>query len=88
VVVGDIVKLSSDEVIPADILLLNSSDSHDICFIETANLDGETNLKQREVVKGLFKVRAVDLYFVLLFSFSFSFLLLLIYFFIIIKMSS
>lgn len=55
VVVGDIVKLASDEVIPADILLLNSSDQHDICFIETANLDGETNLKQREVVKGLFK---------------------------------
>lgn len=55
-VVGDIVKLSMDEVIPADILLLNSSDPHDICFIETANLDGETNLKQREVVKGLFKV--------------------------------
>ncbi|XP_067039741.1 phospholipid-transporting ATPase VD-like [Acropora muricata] len=53
VVVGDFVKLTSDEVIPADLLLLNSSDENSICHIETANLDGESNLKQREVVKGV-----------------------------------
>lgn len=53
VVVGDFVKLRSDESIPADILLLNTSDMNSVCHIETANLDGETNLKQREVVKGL-----------------------------------
>lgn len=51
--VGDFVKLKSDESIPADILLLNTSDTNSVCHIETANLDGETNLKQREVVKGL-----------------------------------
>ena len=56
VVVGDFIKLSSDEVIPADLLLLNTSDDNSICHIETANLDGETNLKQREVVKGLYRV--------------------------------
>lgn len=56
VVVGDFIKLSSDEVIPADLLLLNTSDTNSICHIETANLDGETNLKQREVVKGLYRV--------------------------------
>lgn len=60
-VVGDIVRLSINDVIPADILLLNSSDPHDICFIETANLDGETNLKQREIVKGLHEVYIVCL---------------------------
>ncbi|XP_064637910.1 phospholipid-transporting ATPase VD-like [Lineus longissimus] len=49
---GDIVHLSCDEVIPADILLLHSSDENGLCFIETSNLDGESNLKQRQVVRG------------------------------------
>ncbi|OCT88355.1 hypothetical protein XELAEV_180169875mg, partial [Xenopus laevis] len=52
VCVGDFVKLLCNEFIPADILLLYCSDQNGICHIETANLDGETNLKQRQVVKG------------------------------------
>ncbi|KAG1649509.1 putative phospholipid-transporting ATPase VD [Nymphon striatum] len=52
VLVGDIVRLSCNEVIPADILLLRSSDEKGICFLETSNLDGESNLKQRQVVRG------------------------------------
>ncbi|VDL57285.1 unnamed protein product [Hymenolepis diminuta] len=47
---GDFVKLSTNEVIPADILLLKSSEISSMCHIETANLDGESNLKQRECV--------------------------------------
>ncbi|XP_015200756.1 phospholipid-transporting ATPase VD isoform X1 [Lepisosteus oculatus] len=50
--VGDFVRLSCNEIIPADMVLLYSSDPDGICHIETANLDGETNLKQRQVVKG------------------------------------
>ncbi|KAM9531195.1 phospholipid-transporting ATPase VB [Guaruba guarouba] len=50
--VGDFVQLRCNETIPADILLLYSSDQNGICHLETANLDGETNLKQRQVVMG------------------------------------
>ncbi|XP_033891147.2 phospholipid-transporting ATPase VD-like isoform X1 [Acipenser ruthenus] len=50
--VGDFIRLSCNEIIPADMVLIYSSDPDGICHIETANLDGETNLKQRQVVKG------------------------------------
>eukprot|EP00054_Salpingoeca_dolichothecata_P027919 m.208040 g.208040 ORF g.208040 m.208040 type:complete len:1154 (-) comp26079_c0_seq4:30-3491(-) len=45
--VGDIIKLNGDDIIPADILLLHTSSQDGICYLETANLDGETNLKRR-----------------------------------------
>lgn len=51
--VGDLVRLYCNGVIPADILLLHSSDENGNCFIETSNIDGETNLKQRTVCKGV-----------------------------------
>jgi len=51
--VGDIVHLSCNDIIPADLLLLKSSDSQGICHVETMNLDGETNLKQRHSVTGI-----------------------------------
>nr|XP_028573239.1 probable phospholipid-transporting ATPase VB isoform X2 [Podarcis muralis] len=52
--VGDFVQLQCNETVPADILLLHTSDQKGICHLETSNLDGETNLKQRQVVKGFF----------------------------------
>lgn len=50
--VGDLVHLSNNEMVPADLLLLRSSDPHGFAYLDTCNLDGETNLKQRQVVKG------------------------------------
>lgn len=44
---GDIVKVEKDEEIPADLLLISAP--KDVVFVSTMNLDGETNLKDREL---------------------------------------
>ncbi len=50
--VGDIVYVTENEEIPADLVLLKTSNTtgtvpHQMSYIETANVDGETNLKER-----------------------------------------
>ncbi|KAG6829409.1 hypothetical protein H0H92_004611 [Tricholoma furcatifolium] len=50
--VGDIVLLRDNEQVPADIVVLSTSDPDSLCYLETKNLDGETNLKPRKAVRG------------------------------------
>jgi phospholipid-transporting ATPase len=50
VAVGDIVRVESEEPFPADLILLASSEPEGLCYIETANLDGETNLKIKQAI--------------------------------------
>lgn len=49
--VGDIVKVYKDDYFPADLLFLSSSYEDGICYVETSNLDGETNLKLKHALE-------------------------------------
>ncbi|KZL78152.1 phospholipid-translocating P-type ATPase [Colletotrichum tofieldiae] len=46
--VGDIVKLSRNEDVPADIVLLHASGENRLAYVDTMALDGETNLKPKQ----------------------------------------
>ncbi|XP_058721859.1 phospholipid-transporting ATPase 1-like [Vicia villosa] len=45
--VGEILKIKTNETIPCDIVLLSTSDSTGVAYVQTINLDGESNLKTR-----------------------------------------
>ena len=51
--VGQIVKVESDTFFPADMILAQSSETKGVCYVETKNLDGETNLKHKTADKYL-----------------------------------
>jgi len=46
--VGDILQVKKSCTFPADMIILWSSEAEGLCYIETASLDGETNLKIRK----------------------------------------
>ena len=58
VMVGDIVRVESRQIVPADVMVLevaepNPAQPKGMCYVETKSLDGETNLKVRTVVPAL-----------------------------------
>ena len=51
--VGDVVKVKENEFFPADLIILSSTEPEGMFYVETKNLDGETNLKLKSVSKDL-----------------------------------
>uniref|UniRef100_A0A2K1ZA17 Phospholipid-transporting ATPase n=1 Tax=Populus trichocarpa TaxID=3694 RepID=A0A2K1ZA17_POPTR len=45
--VGEILKIQANETFPCDIVLLSTSEPTGVAFVQTVNLDGESNLKTR-----------------------------------------
>ncbi|KAF7562215.1 hypothetical protein G7046_g1929 [Stylonectria norvegica] len=50
--VGDVLRLIRDEAVPADIIMLHSDGENGLAYIETMALDGETNLKSKQLAKS------------------------------------
>ncbi|PPR03047.1 hypothetical protein CVT24_012435 [Panaeolus cyanescens] len=59
--VGDLVFLEKNQRVPADLVLLHTSDSSGTCFIRTDQLDGETDWKLKVAVPECQKLPEGDL---------------------------
>ena len=57
VLVGDFIRIYNEDQIPADVVILSTSDPDGACYVETKNLDGETNLKVRQALHSGRKIR-------------------------------
>lgn len=52
---GQLVKIEKGDYFPCDLLLIYSSNKNGVAYVETKNLDGETNLKFKEAPKEIYK---------------------------------
>ncbi|KAJ7949460.1 Phospholipid-transporting ATPase [Quillaja saponaria] len=60
ITVGEIIKIYTNETIPCDIVLLSTSDSTGVAYVQTINLDGESNLKTRYAKQETLSKERVD----------------------------
>jgi magnesium-transporting ATPase (P-type) len=54
--VGCLVKIKDNQFFPCDMIMVDSSLPKGIAYVETKNLDGETNLKHKQVEKTLLRI--------------------------------
>ncbi|PFH50095.1 hypothetical protein AMATHDRAFT_4257 [Amanita thiersii Skay4041] len=59
--VGDLIRLEKNQRVPADMVLLRTTDASGTCFIRTDQLDGETDWKLRVAVPECQKLGEEDL---------------------------
>ncbi|XP_075960047.1 phospholipid-transporting ATPase IA isoform X2 [Anarhichas minor] len=60
VAVGEVVRAANGDHLPADLVILSSSEPQGMCYIETSNLDGETNLKIRQGLQITADIKDID----------------------------
>uniref|UniRef100_A0A1A7YXS2 Phospholipid-transporting ATPase n=1 Tax=Iconisemion striatum TaxID=60296 RepID=A0A1A7YXS2_9TELE len=60
VAVGEVVRAANGDHLPADLVILSSSEPQGMCYIETSNLDGETNLKIRQGLQVTADIKEID----------------------------
>jgi phospholipid-translocating ATPase len=58
--VGDFVVLRNDDAVPADLVVLSSSEPEGLCYVETQNLDGETNLKIKRSLQATNEIKTPE----------------------------
>ncbi|XP_078116348.1 putative phospholipid-transporting ATPase IA isoform X4 [Sander vitreus] len=58
--VGDIIRVNGSDFVPADAVILSTSEPQGMCYIETSNLDGETNLKIRQGLQMTADIKDID----------------------------
>ncbi|XP_043112705.1 phospholipid-transporting ATPase IA isoform X5 [Puntigrus tetrazona] len=58
--VGEVVRAANGDHLPADLIILSSSEPQGMCYIETSNLDGETNLKIRQGLQITADIKDID----------------------------
>mmetsp|Transcript_6396 Transcript_6396/g.8898 ORF Transcript_6396/g.8898 Transcript_6396/m.8898 type:complete len:1206 (+) Transcript_6396:189-3806(+) len=59
--VGTFICIKKEEPIPADTIVLTTSIEDGLCYVETSQLDGETNLKTLRALKQTFPMTEADL---------------------------
>uniref|UniRef100_A0A3B3ST18 Phospholipid-transporting ATPase n=1 Tax=Paramormyrops kingsleyae TaxID=1676925 RepID=A0A3B3ST18_9TELE len=60
VAVGDLVRVTNGQHLPADMVIVSSSEPQAMCYTETSNLDGETNLKIRQGLSLTASAQSLD----------------------------
>lgn len=57
---GQLVKIEKDSEFPADMFILKSSRENGVAYVDTLNLDGESNLKQKQAMTQLQSLKDED----------------------------